>query len=90
VTELLASCGVATVTETASEVEKFDVIKDAFAHGGIAVEQFEGEWYVQLPEYTRQSLLQRQVTQLLDQRDHETSPTGRQALANRIRQLLRD
>jgi 3-oxoacyl-[acyl-carrier-protein] synthase III len=90
VTAWLISDGVRVVTPTASEAEQFRLLVEAFAHGGVSVEQFEGLWYSHLPAYDAQSEQQRVVTQLLDQRDHESEPVTRAAIGDAIRQALLD
>lgn len=88
VTTWLTSNGIRVVAPTASETEQFALLVEAFARGGVSVEQFEGPWYVHLPAYDAQSDQQRIVTQLLDQRDHESEPMKRAAVGDAIRQAL--
>jgi hypothetical protein len=89
VTSLLSTNGVQTVPPTASESERFGVLRQAFARGGVPIEQFEGSWYVQLPAYDAQTEEQRRVTQLLAERDHESEPSKRAAIVGEIRAVLR-
>jgi hypothetical protein len=89
VTALLGATGVRTVPSTASEAERFAVLRQAFAYGGVPIEQFEGPWYAQLPAYDAQTEEQRKVMLLLDKRDHESEPSKRTAIADEIRHVLR-
>jgi hypothetical protein len=88
VTKLLTANGIRLVSPTAGEAERFALLAEAFAHGGLSVEEFEGPWYVQLPAHDAQSETQRRVTQLLDERDHESDPAKTALITNEIRDVL--
>jgi hypothetical protein len=90
VRELLVHQGVPVVAATASWETRFELLQQAFAHGGVPVDWFESAFYSQLPAWDDQTSQQRAITRLLDDRDHESDPSARAAIANRIRDLLLD
>jgi hypothetical protein len=87
---MLREQGVPTIPPFGSEHDRFELLKQAFAMGGVPIEMFEGPFYVQVPEVGQQTHEQELILQLLDAREHETNPSRREQIDDEMRQILRD
>jgi hypothetical protein len=86
--EMLAEHGI-EVPQPDDEQDEYQVLLRAFGYWGLPLHNFEGPFYVQIPAWDDQGLLDRALVRMLDRRDHETTPQSRAAVEQEMRDTVR-
>jgi len=86
---MLSEHGVQVPKADAGEA-RYTVLRDAFRDGILTAGDFEGAFYVRLPEWSAQHPLDRTLALLYDERDHLTDERQRANVEERMRQAIRD
>jgi hypothetical protein len=71
------------------EDSEYEVLLSAFGYWDLPIHFFEGPFYVRIPAWEDQGPLDRALVTLLDQRDHLTTPAGRDAIEREMRSVVR-
>jgi hypothetical protein len=71
------------------EQSEYQTLLVAFGYWNLPIHLFEGPFYVQIPTWEDQGPLDRALVTLLDQRDHVTSPVGRDSIEEEMREVVR-
>lgn len=88
--DMLGEQGVPVPPESATDSERFAYLLRGFGLGVVAFSDFYGHYYGQLPAWDEQSSMQRRVTTLLDDWEHEQDEARRDALVTDMRATVRN
>ena len=72
------------------EGSDYQVLLRAFGYWDLPIHFFEGPFYVRIPAWNDQGPLDRALVILLDQREHLTTPTERDAIVKEMRAVVRE
>lgn len=88
VRDMLAEHGI-DVPRPQDEQTEYQALLRAFGYWDLPLYNFEGPFYVRIPEWDDQGPLDRALVTMLDRRDHETTPDARSVIEQEMRATVR-